>query len=105
MPVNGYWIECVPITKHIGEDESVNLTASGLYNARLATLPDVNVMASSPDQAINRLRQKLRALSRYYRIKGQDLPAMDNPVQPPRTVDAMRGWISVYVQVENICNP
>lgn len=104
MPTNGYWIECVPVIGNTGESESIGLAGNGLYAARLATIPDVQVIASSPDQAIDRLRHKLRALGRYYRIKGQKLPDKDNPVQPPHQAETGRGLIAIYVQVGDICN-
>lgn len=94
MPKNGYWIECVPICREAnqsGEDY--------LYNASIRSFPEIKVTAHSPEQAIARLRFKLRALRRYYRMIGRPLPEMDNPVQPPSRLRSVRGWISIYIQM------
>lgn len=95
MPRNGYWIECMPLEEDVRKPEN----GDDLYSARLSSLPDVKVVAPSPDAAIEKLRAKLRALNRYYRMLGKDLPERDNPVRPPRNCLAGRGWISVYVQI------
>jgi len=73
------------------------------YRAVFSSIPDLDVVAKTPDQAIDRLRQKLQALGRYYRMKGQHLPESDNPVRPPKNLRSVQGWISVYVQFTETC--
>lgn len=99
MPKNGYWIECAPVATEclsIG-----NMMEVEEYKASLPAIPDINVVAKSPDQAIDRLRRKLKALKRYYQMTGKELPEKDNPITPPRQKGGCRngGRISVYVQV------
>lgn len=107
MPRKGYWIECVPVNNSdlmIDHLEFSDEQTQELYKAILSSIPDLNVVADTPDQAIERLRRKLRALNRYYKMKGQDLPEMDNPVRPPRNLRSVQGWISVYVQFSEGCH-
>lgn len=99
MPRNGYWIECVPLN----DRPSVSDLSDEKYRAVFSSIPDLDVVAQTPDQAIDRLRQKLQALGRYYRMKGQNLPESDNPVRPPRNLRSVQGWISVYVQFGENC--
>jgi hypothetical protein len=94
MPKNGYWIECVPL----GGGANGNLEAD-LYSASIESFPDFHVTAPSPDQAIEKLRAKLKALRRYYRMTGKTLPDLDNPVRPPQRLRSVQGWISVYIQM------
>lgn len=109
MPKNGYWIECIPITSDrkselagIEEQEPDSME----YTASLPTIPDIKVIAKSPDQAIDRLRRKLKALKRYYQMTGKELPEKDSPITPPRQKSGCRngGWISVYVHVGDTSN-
>ncbi len=106
MPRNGYWIECIPVSQL----QEISQVASGdssfsieLYRAVFSSIPDLDVVARTPDQAIDRLRQKLQALGRYYRMKGEHLPESDNPVRPPKNLRSVQGWISVYVQFSETC--
>ena len=71
------------------------------YRAIFSSIPDLDVVAPSPDQAIDKLRHKLRALSRYYRMTGRTLPESDNPVRPPRICGLFRDGFSVYVHLYN----
>ncbi|MDD3020236.1 MAG: hypothetical protein PHX61_04550 [Alphaproteobacteria bacterium] len=115
MPQNGYWIECIPVkiatgTLGLTENESAvidqgdrNNYQGDQYRAILSSIPDLNVVAQSPDQAIDKLRHKLRALGRYYRMTGRILPESDNPVRPPKNLRSVHGWISVYVQFTEKC--
>ena len=64
----------------------------------MSAVPDIKAVAETPDKAIDRLRNKLRALGRYYRMIGADLPETDNPVRPPRHNMSKQGFISVYIQ-------
>ncbi len=101
MPKNGYWIECTPVAM---DSASVNeLAGVEEYKASLPTIPDINVIAKSPDQAIDKLRRKLKALKRYYQMTGKELPETDSPISPPRQKRGCRngGWISVYVQISD----
>ncbi len=102
MARNGYWIECVPLST--GEAHVTPGLSNEKYRAVLSALPDLNVTAQTPDLAIDRLRHKLKALQRYYRIKGKILPEGDNPVNPPRNLRSVQGWISVYVQFAENCS-
>jgi hypothetical protein len=95
MPKNGYWIECVPLG-----DGANGAIGENLYSASMESFPDVHVTAPSPDQAIEKLRAKLKALRRYYRMTGKLLPELDNPVRPPSRLRSVHGWISVYVQAQ-----
>ncbi|MDY0029729.1 MAG: hypothetical protein RBR86_07285 [Pseudobdellovibrionaceae bacterium] len=114
MPQNGYWIECVPIKlaadtleltrelHHNGKHIALN-ASDGQYRAVFSSIPELDVVAQSPDVAIDMLRQKLRALSRYYRMTGRSFPERDNPVHPPKNLRSVQGWISVYVQFSEKC--
>ncbi|HPQ50766.1 MAG: hypothetical protein KDJ26_02675 [Alphaproteobacteria bacterium] len=110
MPRNGYWIECIPVelatntpivfsNEKNRNTEQCHLDDKGQYRAIFSSIPDLDVVAPSPDQAIDKLRHKLRALSRYYRMTGRTLPESDNPVRPPKNLRTVQGWISVYVHL------
>ena len=122
MPQNGYWIECVPIKLATdtldensqfecqnGEQIKRSLTngdgviTEAQYRAVISSFPELDVVAQSPDQAIDKLRHKLRALSRYYRMTAKSFPERDNPVRPPKNLRSVQGWISVYVQFSEQC--
>lgn len=102
MPRNGYWIECIPVS---GERKTIeDNNVEPLYRAIISSIPEAKVTGESPDEAINKLRAKLKALNRYYRMTGKSWPERDNPVSPPRNLSSVRGWISVYVQIAENCN-
>lgn len=103
MPKNGYWIECIPLAGEAAIND-VREGAPHLYAATMASIPQVKAVAETPEQAIDRLRHKLRALGRYYRMLGKKLPETDNPVRPPRHPGADRGWISVYIKYTDECS-
>ncbi|HNQ91553.1 MAG TPA: hypothetical protein PKI93_01325 [Alphaproteobacteria bacterium] len=103
MPRNGYWIECVPLSDKPSVPDLPIEQYVEQYRAVFSSIPDLDVVAQTPDQAIDRLRHKLQALGRYYRMKGRDLPESDNPVRPPRNLRSVQGWISVYVQFSENC--
>lgn len=97
MPRNGYWIECIPVREQ-GNQNSFIIHEDGLYSATSASFPDVAEMASSPDQAIEKLRNRLKTIRLDYKEKGKLLPELDNPVRPPHRLRSVTGWISVYVE-------
>ena len=102
MPQNGYWIECVPVTT--GKDESDKAKEEAvLYKAVIASIPEAEALAGTPDKAIQDLRDKLASLRHDYCSRGKDLPEHDNPVRPPRNFKATKGWISVYVKMTECC--
>jgi len=110
MPQNGYWIECIPIaTGDAIRDKNIEdfqrLTEEGVqkYRAIIASIPEAKVLADTPDQAIQKLRDKLNSLRHDYCVRGQSLPAHDNPIRPPRNITSVRGWMSVYVQMADCC--
>ncbi len=94
MPRNGYWIECVPL---MGDQQK--MAGAGLYSASVSSFPEVTETAPSPDQAIEKLRDRLRNIRQQYAASGNALPEMDNPVRPPTRLRAIQGWISVYINV------
>lgn len=101
MPHKGYWVECIP--DHTISQVFVGERSTQSYKAILSALPQLQAIANSPDQAIEMLRKKLRALGRYYRMKGQQLPASDSPMLPPRNFRSIQGWMSVYLQYSDRC--
>lgn len=114
MPKNGYWIECVPISSvnftddkergsFLHSRQSANLNvADDLYAASTEQFPDLSVTAPSPDAAIEQLRQRLKAIRDDYQKTGKLLPALDNPVDPPRRLRKFQGWISVYIEMVDV---
>lgn len=95
MPRNGYWVECVPATA-----EQINISqeiVAGGYVASPTSFPDVHETASTPDEAINRIRDRLIKVRKTYSQSGKILPEMDNPVRPPNRLRNVQGWISVYI--------
>jgi predicted RNase H-like HicB family nuclease len=97
MPRNGYWVECVPAnTKHIDIIDKASETG---YIASPTSFPDVHETASTPDEAINRIRARLMKVRSTYAQSGKILPEMDNPVRPPNRLRNVQGWISVYIVV------
>ncbi len=92
MPRNGYWIECIPV--QIQEN-----LAPDLYSATSESFPEVTEMAPSPDQAIEKLRHRLKTIRNDYQKTGKLLPELDNPVRPPNRLRGVIGWISVYVEI------
>ena len=116
MPQQGYWIECIPLhsvnSEHIQKlqlqnlaDLAENQNASGdLYSATAESFPDLVVTASTPDKAIEKLRNRLRKVRDDYQLTGKVLPELDNPVRPPQRLRQIQGWISVYVDITAQCN-
>lgn len=98
MPQNGYWIECIPVS-----GENCDQIDNTLYSAEIASIPEAKVFATTPDKAIQALRDKLKALRHDYCMRGKDLPEHDSPVSPPRNMCSVKGWISVYVQMSDCC--
>lgn len=94
MPRNGYWVECIPL----GNQANQNHTAD-LYSASVSSFPELTETAPSPDQAIEKLRSRLKKIRQQYKSSGDDLPEMDNPVRPPTRLRAVQGWISVYINL------
>lgn len=102
MPQNGYWIECIPVAT--GNDDLKNgEEIASLYRAVIASIPEASVEAKTPDTAIQALRDKLANLRHDYSKRGQSLPEHDNPIRPPRNMKAVKGWISLYVQMSDNC--
>lgn len=95
MPRNGYWVECIPVA---GNEANQNHTAD-LYSASVSSFPELTETAPSPDQAIEKLRSRLKTIRQQYSSAGDRLPEMDNPVRPPTRLRAIQGWISVYINM------
>lgn len=102
VPQNGYWIECVPVT--MGNTDQAKENEGAMYRAAIASIPEANVLARSPDSAIQQLRDKLASVRHEYCKNGKDLPAHDNPVKPPRNSKSTKGWISIYVKMNDCCH-
>lgn len=96
MLSKGYWVECVPVNANFEQD-----TEQPAYTASVESFPEICAQASSPDKAIEKLRAKLKSLKEEYKKNGQSLPALDNPVEPSNRLRRVRGWISVYMEVED----
>jgi predicted RNase H-like HicB family nuclease len=94
MPRNGYWIECVPVR------EQENVPVPRRYSATSRSFPEIAEQAESPDQAIEKLRMRLKAIRSDYERSGRLLPESDNPVRPPDGLRNVSGWISVYVDFQ-----
>lgn len=102
MPQNGYWIECVPVSN--GDNDQKANDGAPLYRAQIAAIPEAQVLAQTPDSAIQQLRDKLAAVRHDYCTKGKNLPEHDNPISPPRNNKSVKGWISVYVKMSDCCH-
>jgi len=99
MPRNGYWIECVPVVEQSQNDiTEFERMSERLYRATAESFPDVKEMAQTPDQAIEKLRNRLKNIRADYSRTGKLLPELDNPVRPPDRMRSVMGWISVYVE-------
>jgi len=97
MPKNGYWVECIPL-----QEDAIQQTAgNGLYSASSSSFPELTETAPSPDQAIEKLRDRLRTIRQQYQVTGKILPEMDNPVNPPKRLRSVQGWISVYIELQD----
>jgi predicted RNase H-like HicB family nuclease len=104
MPKNGYWIECIPIGANTAESPAgLNTDKDFIYHATIPSFPEAKASASSPDKAIQALRDKLATLRHEYCTQGRSLPEHDNPVSPPRNFKSTQGWISVYVKMSECC--
>lgn len=97
MPRNGYWIECVPVMEQNTQNNS-QISDATLYSATTESFPELSEMAPSPDQAIEKLRNRLKTIRTDYSQRGKLLPELDNPVRPPHRLRSVSGWISVYVE-------
>ena len=102
MPQNGYWIECIPVT--VGDTDKEKGDGCGMYRAAIASIPEANVLAKTPDSAIQQLRDKLAAVRHEYCQRGKTLPEHDNPINPPRNPRSTKGWISIYVKMNDCCH-
>lgn len=92
----GYWIECIPLSANQNPGAE-----SDMYSASIGAIPELSVLESSPVRAIEKLRQRLSDIKQYYALTGRSLPRRDNPVRPPRRLSSVRGWMSVYVNLED----
>ena len=101
MPQNGYWIECIPVIAEDMDQEKGD--SSRMYRAAIASIPEANVLANTPDSAIQELRDKLASVRHEYCERGKMLPEHDNPVKPPRNFKSTKGWISIYVKMTDCC--
>lgn len=102
MPKNGYWVECIPLDG----DQLDQHIENSLYSASVSSFPDLTETAPSPDQAIEKLRDRLKRIRQVYAAAGDSLPEMDNPVRPPTRLRSIQGWISVYINMgerEGVC--
>ena len=97
MPRKGYWAECVPVNGNADQNLSPDL-----YSASISSLPEISVYAPSPDKAIEKLRTRLKQVKHDYEAQGQNLPYQDNPVRPPNRLRFVRGWMSVYINVDDL---
>lgn len=97
MPRNGYWIECIPINRNANEN-----LGPDLYSASIGSFPEISAYAQSPDQAIQKLRDKLKKIKSHYEISGKAMPSVDNPVRPPHRLRFVQGWMSVFVEIEDL---
>ncbi|MGE4312757.1 MAG: hypothetical protein AB7E85_00625 [Pseudobdellovibrionaceae bacterium] len=95
MTDKGYWIECIPVHSNTNEN-----FLPDLYSASIDSFPDMSVTAASPDMAVQKLREKLRKIKNYYAMTGRTLPEAHNPMTPTGRHRAVRGWMSVYMNVE-----
>ena len=91
MRASGYWIECVPSAPR--ED--------GAYVASVDVFPDIAIHAETPDQAVDRMRQKLLTLRQDYLRTGRLLPKTHSPTHPPTRHRTIQGWLSVYIDLES----
>ena len=99
MPRSGYWIECVPVAEQSNLDKEAK--SDCLYSATAESFPDIMEMAPSPDQAIEKLRSRLKTIRADYAVHGKLLPELDNPVRPPHRLRNVSGWISVYIEFQD----
>lgn len=96
MPRKGYWVECMPLWEQANENATPDM-----YRASVPALPEMMERAPSASQAIQKLRNRLKDL-RQESEKGQAiLPKLENPVRPPKRPDTVRGWMSVYIEVQD----
>jgi hypothetical protein len=106
MPQNGYWIECIPVSKGqmnaLGNEKAIE-AVSCLYEAKIGSIPEAMATSDTPDSAIQKLRDKLAALRHDYCMQGKELPEPDSPIRPPRHSTSHTGWISVYIKMNDCC--
>jgi len=102
VPQNGYWIECIPVAD--GDTDNELADCSRMYRAAIASIPEANVLAKTPDSAIQQLRDKLASVRHEYCTRGKTLPEHDSPITPPRNNHSVKGWISVYVKMNDCCH-
>lgn len=95
MPRKGYWVECMPLWDKANEN-----AAPDMYKASMPALPSVMERAPSASQAIEKLRNRLQDIKKSSRDGKNILPKLDNPVRPPKRPDAVSGWMSVYIEVQ-----
>ncbi len=92
MGNKGYWVECIPV-----QQKSNQNFGADLYNASIDSFPDMMVSASSPDMAVQKLREKLAKVKKYYEMTGRNLPEAHNPMVPAKKMRDVKGWMSIYV--------
>ncbi len=93
----GYWVECIPLSRQANQSLS-----DDLYSASIELFPEVETYAPSPDRAIEKIRAKLKILKRQYIAMAKPLPAVHSPMLPPSRLKAVEGWMSVYIDLEDL---
>ena len=95
MSEKGYWIDCIPVSKSSNENFSHDL-----YSASIDNFPEMSVTASSPDMAVEKLRQKLKQVKKYYALTGRSLPRKHNRMMPSVKKASSTAWMSIYIDVD-----
>lgn len=93
----GYWVECVPLRHSANENFSADL-----YSASIDLLPEIESYGPSPDQAIERVRAKLKTLKKQYRAMERPLPTAHNRHAPTSRLKAVDGWMSIYIDLDDL---
>lgn len=94
MDTKGYWVECIPINGKSNQNFGADL-----YNASIDSFPDMKVSAATPDMAVQKLRDKLAKVKKYYEMTGRALPEAHNPIMPTNKMRDVKGWMSIYVKM------
>tara|TARA_B100000378_G_scaffold278048_2_gene280042 strand:- start:310 stop:597 length:288 start_codon:yes stop_codon:yes gene_type:complete len=95
MSEKGYWINCTPVSHSSNEN-----FAHDLYNASIDNFPEMSVTAASPDMAVQKLRDKLAKVKKYYELTGRTLPQKHNRLMPNPKKSSSGGWMSIYIDIE-----
>lgn len=97
MSRRGYWVECMPLWEQANENASPDM-----YRASVPALPEMIERAPSASLAIQKLRDRLTELKKVHAVQGRiALPRLENPVRPPKRPDSVRGWMSVYIEMQD----